>query len=1399
MKTKKIKKLIAAAMVISTSTTLLPLSTIAMADTNNATVSDTATTSTDNSSSSSGTSSTTGSAVSYNTTTELNNSTTSAAVYYNDFENGQTPDQVSGKITSTNDVSIDTIGASHVMKFSSQFDGTDNWDNNKYEFDFYTSSSDTIPAGSTIQYNLLIPTNQKNFLGTIKCTGALKDGSSAWNWEGASTQDVTTDSFTDLGNGYSSAKVSIKLNSDVSGLNAVVAQISAYNCTYSGELYIDNLKVTAAEAQDDAPLPSVSPLEWNFDTNANGWSYGGNWAYNGATDNVVNYDSSATGSGALKLSLDYSKDVASSWSEFKISKNLDAETSFNGYNLLTYDFIFDPSKMTTGGFQTKLYITDSLNNYGAIDLSKAEDIGNGLKKVQVTLKLTSQDVQANSITLSIIGASTNYKGDIYVDNIKLSQEVADDVYVEKTATTTAQVKVEPGDLGDNRPSDVKLVDSCATSETADLYSYLMGIGKTDYVLYGHQNDIHHKAGSGSTNSDTKDITGSISAIVGIDALSLTGSELSLTDEEKAAGKDLISKAADLSIDASSEGGIITLSAHMPNFELVKEKGKDANGHYDYSGYTPGTTTGNIVSRIMPGGDLNDVYVGYLDMLATYAHKLETAGVPVIFRPFHENNGSWFWWGKAFCDEEAYKNMYRYTVQYLRDTENVHNFLYVYSPNGPFTDQADYLSRYPGDEFVDILAFDYYDDNPTADASTDPWMASFKNTINLVQGIAKNRGKLSAVSEVGLRNNDSHGFMAISGNADKDWFSHVANIVSKSDMPYYMTWANFGETSGFFAPYMVSDTKGHEMINNFIDYYNEDESVFANGVGDYSSASTGIDSAYSYGFITGPASSSRIFSPTTITASVKGYNGQIKFVLKNKAGEAVETINATQGENEVYSAQITQEMLDKIGQTIGSIELYSDDTKLDTIEAIFNIKEAEKNPKVVDDFESYSGEDVLLQNTWSTNYGSGCSVTPKLDTNNKNSGDYGLAFNYKIAPNGWTGITQSLDADWSDCDALQIWVKPDGKGQKLVIQLTSNGEDFEVWMPEFAATTEPKLLTIPFSQFKGKNNGTFDPAHIQKMGIWCNTIGSDTVDSVMYFDDIKAVNTNAPEGGDTNTGGNQTGGSTEAAMPSTVTINGTEKVGEILTAELLKADLTEFTSSQDVTYAWYRLSNKDDSIANSTVVGTDKTYRLTGGDKGYYIKLVATYNGKKFENITSYIARNSSSNSSSSSSSSSSSNNGSTTTSTTGGTSTTTTSNTSTTTALLTTNADGTVKLVDKNGQAVTGWQQVNGAWYLADANGTVQKGWQLVNGTWYFMAPTGVMQTGWQQVNDNWYLMASTGAMQAGWQQVNGKWYLLASSGAMQTGWQEVDGKWYYLYADGSMASDTVIDGYRVDSSGAWV
>ncbi|MGN0145414.1 MAG: glycosyl hydrolase [Clostridium sp.] len=919
--------------------------------------------------------------------------------------------------------------------------------------------------------------------------------------------DINLDDAEDIGNGLKKAKVKVKFDSVDVDVNSITLGIVGSNTDYKGNLYIDNIKFNKSQEVNKG-------INWNFDTDAEGWKYEGSWAYNGTEE--VSYDEELQ---ALKLGVDYSADVESSWSEFKINNYMSNSENFAKYNYLSFDFIFNPEAMTTGSFKAKLFISDGPDTCADINLDDAEDLGNGLKKANATLKFDSMDVDVNSITLGIVGSSTDYKGALYLDNIVFGQMKEEEVYVDKTAVPTKQEKVTVEELGSNIPSTVKLVDSNATASTADLYAYLTGIGKTDKVIYGHQNDTHHKAlYKGGSNSDTKDITGSISGITGMDGLSFTGAELNLTDEEKAAGLTYTKKAAQIGVDAAKEGAITTLSCHMPNFAKVLEKGKDAEGKYDYSGYSPNVTSGDVVARIMPGGDLNEVYNGYLDLIADYAQNMKDDNgneIPVLFRPFHENNGSWFWWGGAYCDAQAYKNLFAYTVSYLRDEKNVHNFLYVYSPNGPFENKDEYLSRYPGDDYIDILAFDMYHDDPLENASEDPWMTTFKETIDLVQGIADERGKLSAVSETGIRING--GGMPIKGNPNKSWFKDISDIVSKSDMPYYMVWANFNNTDNFFAPFMANETKGHEMINEFIDYYNDDKSVFADGIDDYTKINASVSEAHASGYITSPISRNRILEPVKITAAVHNAEGEIKFNIKNRSGEVVETIPA-ENINGVYTAEITQDILNKVGPTTGTIELLSGDKVLNHINAIFNIKEAEKNPLVVDDFESYMGDDDLLSGEWTKNAGPGCKATPKLSQDHKYSGDYGLEFNYTISTErtseGWTGITKSLDADWTGCDALQLWCTPDGKGQKLVIQITSNGEDFEVRMPEFAATTEPKLLIIPFSDFKGKNGGKLDLSKISKMGIWCNTLpekgheGAWTVNSKMYFDDIRAVNTQA---------------------------------------------------------------------------------------------------------------------------------------------------------------------------------------------------------------------------------------------------------------------------------------------------
>ena len=112
-------------------------------------------------------------------------------------------------------------------------------------------------------------------------------------------------------------------------------------------------------------------------------------------------------------------------------------------------------------------------------------------------------------------------------------------------------------------------------------------------------------------------------------------------------------------------------------------------------------------------------------------------------------------------------------------------------------------------------------------------------------------------------------------------------------------------------------------------------------------------------------------------------------------------------------------------------------------------------------------------------------------------------------------------DYSEYNAVSMWVKPDGKGQKLVVQLVSGGEDFEVFLTDFVKTTEAKYVTIPFNKLKGKQNGTFDPKNVTKFAIWCNSISEDgngvDIQSKIVFDDIRFVNVdesklNMTEGG-----------------------------------------------------------------------------------------------------------------------------------------------------------------------------------------------------------------------------------------------------------------------------------------------
>ena len=112
----------------------------------------------------------------------------------------------------------------------------------------------------------------------------------------------------------------------------------------------------------------------------------------------------------------------------------------------------------------------------------------------------------------------------------------------------------------------------------------------------------------------------------------------------------------------------------------------------------------------------------------------------MFRPFHEATGSWFWWGAAFCDAETYKSVYKYTVEYLRDKKEVHNFLYLYGPGSEAVSEEEYGIRYPGDEYVDVIGFDMYDMDPVDDKE-EVWFGNLRKQLEIVQILLMNMESL----------------------------------------------------------------------------------------------------------------------------------------------------------------------------------------------------------------------------------------------------------------------------------------------------------------------------------------------------------------------------------------------------------------------------------------------------------------------------------------------------------------------------------------------------------------------------------------------------------------------------------------------------------------------------------
>ncbi|MCC9167011.1 glycoside hydrolase family 26 protein [Pontibacter harenae] len=337
------------------------------------------------------------------------------------------------------------------------------------------------------------------------------------------------------------------------------------------------------------------------------------------------------------------------------------------------------------------------------------------------------------------------------------------------------------------------INAQATSETKNLYANLKRISEKG-IMFGHQDDPAYGIGwkYEAGRSDVKEVVGDYPAVVGWDLGHL---ELGHTVNLDSVPFDQMRSFVQ---EIYAKGGLNTFSWH-PNNPTDPAK-------------TSWDKADSTIQQVFSDPAAMGTYNAWLDRLAVFMLSLKGPNgelVPVIFRPFHEHTGSWFWWGKDHVSPEDYKKFWRYTVDYLR-SKNVNNLLYAYSTD-KFKTKEEYLERYPGDDYVDVLGFDSYHIPQYDPANT--FIPDTRRMVETIKQLGQEKGKVWAFTETGRETIPEQNW----------WTQTLLPIVQDAGLAYVLVWRN-GRPDHFYAPYL-----GQESAENFKTFYQLPNTLFLKDV------------------------------------------------------------------------------------------------------------------------------------------------------------------------------------------------------------------------------------------------------------------------------------------------------------------------------------------------------------------------------------------------------------------------------------------------------------------------------------------------------------------------------------------------------------------------------------------
>jgi len=310
------------------------------------------------------------------------------------------------------------------------------------------------------------------------------------------------------------------------------------------------------------------------------------------------------------------------------------------------------------------------------------------------------------------------------------------------------------------PSDKK-----STKETVDLFS-TMNTRMEKGIMLGHQDDLAYgnKWYGVPGRSDVKAVCGDYPAVFGWDLGNIETDSTYNTDSisfsKLRAYIKLVNKIKGISI--------LKWSAHNP---AINNIGIQSDSY--------------SVRMILQNKSVREKYVTYLDKIANFFKTLKDNDgnyIPIVFQPFNEyNTPGKYWWSADQCTLTDYKKIWAFTVDYLRNSKNVHHVLYLYSVQADTTVNS-FSNYYPGNEYVDLVGVSL-NLNQDIDPTGKMYVQTLNTNLAIITQFAEKNNKIAALTNTGLE-----------GIKLPDYFSnYLYPIVSQYKLSYVMfgknTWNN----------------------------------------------------------------------------------------------------------------------------------------------------------------------------------------------------------------------------------------------------------------------------------------------------------------------------------------------------------------------------------------------------------------------------------------------------------------------------------------------------------------------------------------------------------------------------------------------------------------------------------